>query len=85
MKELLKSPVQIFFILCAIGAIIGIGPFTYYCYEYINKAIEKKPSQYVFPHWHDFKWTLIAVGVVSVVDLFLTWLFPKILTPYCKE
>lgn len=43
LKYLLKSPMQVLFTICGIGALIGIGPFTYFSYKFTVKAIEQKP------------------------------------------
>ena len=81
---MLKSPVQVFFLLCAIGAILGITPFTYYCYIYVANAIKHKPSTYIFPNWMDFKWTIFAALIYACIDIVLGRILIKLLKPLCK-
>lgn len=75
---------QIFFLLCGLVALIGIGPFTYYCFIYTEKAIERKPADYVFPDWRDFKWVLLSVLTVGVLDVIAFNICLRIFRPYCK-
>ena len=84
-KNLLKSPVQIFFGLLAIVALVGVGPFTYYSYKFSVKSIEKKPEGYEYPDWRDFKWSLLSVAVIGILDALLYNIFLKLFRPYCKE
>lgn len=84
-KQLLKSPIQLFFLLCGLVALIGIGPFTYYCYKYTEKAIENKPEDYVFPDWRDFKWVLLSVMTIGVIDVIAYNICLRCFRPICKE
>ena len=77
-------PIQIMFILCGLVAIVGVGPFTYYCYEYIDQSIENKPVDYDFPNWRDFKWTLLSVAIISILDVIAYMVLNKLFRPICK-
>ena len=83
-KKVLKMPIQIFFVLCVLLAIVGVGPFTFYCYQYIEKAFENKPDDYEFPNWKDFKWTLLSVAIISIMDFIAHITLNKLFRPFCK-
>lgn len=77
-------PIQIFFVICGLVAIIGVGPFTYYCYSYIDQAFKNKPDDYDFPDWRDFKWTLLSIAIISIVDFIAHKVLNKLFRPLCK-
>ena len=42
----MKSPIQMFFVILGLAALIGLIPFTYVSYIHTKKAIENKPADY---------------------------------------
>ena len=84
MKQILKMPIQIIFLLCGLLAIVGVGPFTYYCYSYIDESHKNKPSDYIFPDWRDFRWTLLSILIICVLDYIGIKVLNKLIRPICK-
>jgi len=74
-----------FFALCGIVALIGIGPFTYYSYIYTAKAIQDKPIDYQFPNWRDFKWVLLSIVSIVILDFLAFNICLRFFRPLCKE
>lgn len=74
-----------FFVLCALVALVGVGPFTYYSYKQTEKAIEEKPADYPFPDWRDFKWVVLSVLSVALLDVITFNICLRCFRPICKE
>ena len=84
MKDILKMPIQILFLLCGLMALVGVGPFTYYVYKFIEQTHSNKPDNYIYPDWRDFAWTLLSVVVISIFDYIGYKVLNKLFRPYCK-
>ena len=82
--QILKQPVQMIFCFVAILSLFGCIPFTYYCYQFTQKAKADAPQGYEFPHGSDFWVTFVAAIGFLLTDYTFYKIFVPLFRPICK-
>ena len=62
-----------------------LGPFTYGCYQFRQKAIAEMPEGYEFPMMSDFWFAVKVAAVFSLIEAAVRFHLFKYFMPFCKE
>ena len=74
-REILKSPIQVVFLIAGIITVSGLYPFTKGIYDFRQEAQAKKPEDYEFPKMTDFWMTIVAACISMPLEYILSPIF----------
>ena len=76
--------VQVSFFLSIIATFMGFVPFTYKCYQFIQRAKIAAPSDYDFPQLEEFKVSVFFFTFFLVTHMLWIKFSTKLIEPFCK-